>query len=269
MPQFAANLSMMFTEWDFLDRFAAAADHGFKAVEVQFPYDHPPEAIQKRLESARVELVLMNTLPGDFAAGERGFAAIPGRADSFRASLAQAMIYAEHTNARKVHVMSGLADPNDPAAQSAFRDALRLAAERLDGVEVLIEPINRRDIPGYFMSSFDLAAKIIAELKLPSLKLQYDIYHRQILHGDVLTSLAALMPIIGHVQIASVPGRNEPGTGELNDDMVLARLDSLGYRGHVGCEYRPAKGTIAGLGWLNNLRRRGDGGFRSSWRDKL
>ena len=269
MPLFAANLSLMFTEWDFLDRFSAAADHGFKAVEVQFPYDHPPEAIQKRLESARVELVLINAPPGDYAAGDRGFAAVPDRADRFRASLAQAMIYAEHANARKVHVMAGIADPNDPAAQRAFRDALRLAVERLDGVEVLIEPINRRDIPGYFLSSFDLAAKIIAELKLPSLKLLYDIYHRQILHGDVLTSLAALMPIIGHVQIASVPGRHEPGSGELNDDMVLARLDSLGYRGYVGCEYRPAKGTLAGLTWLTNLRRRGDGGLRSAWRDRL
>ena len=269
MPQFAANLSLMFTEWEFLDRFAAAADHGFKAVEFQFPYDHPPEAIARSLETARVKLVLFNAPSGDLGAGERGFAALPERAEAFRASLAKAKIYAEHLDAPAVHVLAGRADPNDPAARRAYADALRLAVERLDGRDVLIEPLNPRDEPGYFLQSFDLAAAVIAELALPRLKLQYDIYHRQIMNGDVLASLAALKPIIGHVQIAAAPGRGEPGSGELNDELVLSRLDALGYRGYVGCEYRPVKSTVEGLGWLGSWRRRGGGGLKSTWRERL
>ena len=268
MPRFAANISLMFTEWNFLDRFAAAADQGFRAVEIQFPYDHEPEAIRERLERAKLELVLINAPPGDFAAGDRGLAAIPERYDEFRASVARAMIYAEHLNARAVHVMAGIAQPHDPAARRAYVAALRYAADRLDGFDVLIEPINGRDIPGYFLNDYSVAASVIAELALPRVKLMYDIYHRQILHGDVLSSLAALMPLIGHIQIASVPARAEPNTGELNDDRILGRLDSMGYSGYVGCEYRPAKGTVAGLDWLTQWRRRAEGEpmFKSSWR---
>lgn len=272
MPQFAANLSTMFTEWDFLDRFAAAADQGFDAVEFQFAGEHEPDAIRQRLESARQTLVLFNAPPGDFAAGDRGLAALPDRSDEFRASIASAMILAEHANARAVHVMAGRANPADPAAQSAYRDALKFAVERLDGHDVLIEPLNPRDTPGYFLNSFDLAAAIIAELGLPQLKLQYDIYHRQILHGDVLPSLAKLMPIIGHVQIAATPGRGEPGTGELNDRLILGRLAALGYQGYVGCEYKPVRGTVAGLTWLDYWRRpqdQGAFGLKSTWRDRL
>ena len=268
MPRFAANISLMFTEWDFLDRFAAAADQGFRAVEIQCPYDHEPEAIRERLERAKLELVVINAPPGDFAVGDRGLAAIPERYDEFRASIARAMIYAEHLNARAVHVMAGVARPADPAARRAYAAALRYAAERLDGFDVLIEPLNPRDTPGYFLNDYAVSAEIIVELALPRLKLQFDIYHRQILHGDVLSSLAALMPIVGHIQIASVPARAEPNTGELNDDRILGRLDSLGYAGYVGCEYRPAKGTVAGLDWLTQWRRRAEGApmFRSSWR---
>ena len=268
MPRFAANLSLMFTEWDFLDRFAAAADQGFRAVEMQFPYDHEPEAIRQRLEAAKLELILINAPPGDFAAGDRGLAALPDRYDEFRASIARALIYAEHLNARAIHVMAGIARAHDANARRAFLDALRYAAERLEGFDVLIEPLNPRDAPGYFLSDYGVAAAVIAELGLPRLKLMYDIYHRQILHGDVLTGLAALMPIVGHIQIASVPARAEPNSGELNDDRILGRLDSLGYAGHVGCEYRPAKGTVAGLDWMTQWRRRveGDMVFRSSWR---
>ena len=270
MPRFAANISLMFTEWDFLDRFAAAADQGFRAVEMQFPYDHEPEAIRQRLESAKLELVSINAPPGDFAAGDRGLAAIPERSDEFRASIARAMIYAEHLNPSAVHIMTGIARTDDPACRLAFRDSIRYAVERLDGFDVLIEPKNKRDFPGYFLNDFGLAATMIAELGLPRLKLMFDIYHRQILHGDVLTGLAALMPIIGHIQLASVPARAEPNSGELNDDRILGRLDSLGYAGYVGCEYRPAKGTVAGLDWLAQWRRRSEGepAFKSSWRDK-
>ena len=270
MPVFAANLSLMFTEWEFLDRFAAAADHGFQAVEFQFPYEHRPDAIRAKLEASRLTLALFNAPPGDFAGGDRGLAALPDRFDEFRASIAEAKIYAEHTGAKAVHVMAGLAPAGDPQARAAYIDALRFALERLDATPVTVEPINRRDMPGYFLNDFAAAAEIIAEIGAPNLKLQFDIYHRQILHGDVLTGLAELLPLIGHVQIASVPARAEPGTGELNDEAVLARLDALGYGGYVGCEYRPARGTVAGLGWLSALRRReGEVALKSTWRERL
>jgi hydroxypyruvate isomerase len=272
MPKFAANLSTMFVEWDFLDRFEAASDHGFQAVEFQFAHEHAPEAIQSRLEKTRQTLVMFNAPPGDYAAGERGLAALAERFDDFRASIAQAKIFAEHLDVKAVHVMAGAADPADPAAREAYANALRYAAERLEGLDVLIEPLNPRDAPGYFLADFNFAARLIGDLKLPNLKLQYDIYHRQMLHGDVLASLAELMPLIGHVQIAAAPGRAEPGTGELDDRLILDRLDALGYRGYVGCEYKPAQGTAAGLNWLDYWRRpREDGalGLKSTWRDRL
>ena len=271
MPQFAANLSTMFTEWDFLDRFDAAAEQGFQAVEFQFAHEHSPEAVQRRLDAARQTLVLFNAPPGDFAAGDRGLAALPDRFDEFRASIAQAMIFAEHTNAKAVHVMAGVADPADPAAQAAYTQALSFALERLDGVEVFIEPLNPRDNPGYFLSDFDRAAAFIAELGHPRLKLQFDIYHRQLMRGDVIGGLTELMPIIGHIQIAAAPGRGEPGTGETNDQLILGRLDALGYRGYVGCEYKPLKGSVAGLGWLDYWRRPPEAAFGlvSTWRDRL
>jgi hydroxypyruvate isomerase len=271
MPKFAANLTLLFTEWDFLDRFAAAADHGFQAVEVQFPYAHPPEAIARRLEAARLPLVLLNAPPGEDEAGERGLAALPDRASDFRISIAEARIYAQASGTRKVHVMAGLARPDDANARAAYLDALRFALAELPECDVLIEPLNGRDAPGYFLNSFDQAAGIIAEIGSPRLKLQYDFYHRQILHGDVLTSLGALLPVIGHVQIASVPGRHEPLTGELDDARIFERLDALGYAGFVGCEYRPARGTTAGLSWLDRWRMRRDGevALKSTWRERL
>jgi len=270
MPLFAANLSLMFTEWAFLDRFAAAADHGFQAVEFQFPYEHRPEAIRAKLEASRLTLALFNAPPGDFAAGDRGLAALPGRFDEFRASIAQAKIYAEHTGAKAVHVMAGLAPASDPQARAAYIEALRFAVERFEATTVTVEPLNGRDTPGYFLNDFAAAAEIIGEIGAANLKLQFDVYHRQILHGDVLTGLAELLPIVGHVQIASVPARAEPGTGELNDELVLGRLDALGYGGYVGCEYRPARGTIAGLGWVSAMRRReGAPVLKSTWRERL
>ena len=251
MPQFAANLTMMFTEVPFLDRFAAAAAAGFTAVEYLFPYDFPAAAIAERLATHGLTQALFNLPPGDWAAGDRGLAALPARAEEFRASIATALAYARATGVGRVHAMSGLADRADPAAVRAYGDALaRLCdAAGAEGLDVLIEPINPRDMPGYFLDDFDFAADLIAALDLPNLKLQFDIYHRQILHGDVLTGLRRMLPITGHVQIASVPGRHEPGTGELDDIRVLRALDALGYTGFVGCEYRPAGETTAGLGW--------------------
>lgn len=249
MPKFAANLSMMFNEWDFLDRIAAAAEQGFRAVEFLFPYDHAPDEIARRLEQATLTQALFNLPPGDWDAGERGLACRPERKDEFRTSVGTALTYAKATGVKRLHMMSGHGDRNDPAARQAFTSSLRYAAEQASpmGIDILIEPINGRDMPGYFMNDFNFAASLIAEQDLPNVKLQYDIYHRQILHGDVMKSLELLMPVTGHIQTASVPKRNEPMTGELDDWRIFRHLDQLGYEGYVGCEYRPAAGTIEGL----------------------
>jgi hydroxypyruvate isomerase len=255
MPQFAANLTMMFNEWEFLDRFAAAADAGFTAVEFLFPYDHAPEVIRDRLQARGLTQALFNMPPGDWAAGERGLAAMPERAEEFRQSVATALRYAEATGAKRLHLMSGNANRGDPAHRQAYEAALGFACDAAAsaGVDIVIEPINTRDMPAYFLNDFPFAVETIKKLNRPNLKLQYDIYHRQILHGDVSKSLEALMPLIGHIQVASVPLRHEPGSGELNDFRVFESIDALGYSGFVGCEYRPAKGTVEGLGWLKGV----------------
>jgi 2-dehydrotetronate isomerase len=250
MPRFAANLSMMFTEVPFLDRFAAAAEAGFDSVEFLFPYDLDPDKIVACLRANGLTQALFNLPPGDWAAGERGLAALPGRESEFRASVTTALRYAAATGVARLHVMAGLADPDSAEADRTYRDNLRyLCAAAPAGLTILIEPINARDMPGYYLNDFNRAADLIADLALPNLRLQFDIYHRQIIHGDVLTGLRRLMPIIGHVQVASVPLRHEPGTGELDDFRVLRELDVLGYTGFVGCEYRPAADTVSGLGW--------------------
>lgn len=255
MPRFAANLTMMFNEWSFLDRFEAAAQAGFTAVEYLFPYTFEPEQIGERLRRLGLTQALFNLPPGDWEKGDRGLAALPGRADEFRASVVTALRYAEATGVKRLHVMSGIASREDAAAAQAYRAALDFACGQAadKGIDILIEPINPRDMPGYFLNDFNFAADLIGSLDLPNLKLQYDIYHRQIIHGDVMKSLEKLMPIIAHVQIAAVPLRNEPGTGELDDRRVLGHLDALGYQGYVGCEYRPAGNTLDGLKWRQAL----------------
>ncbi len=256
MTNFAANLSMMFTEWEFLDRFGAAADAGFQAVEFLFPYAFAPEEIARRLDRHGLTQALFNLPPGDWDKGERGLAALPARAGDLRASVQQAIPYAKATGVKRLHMMSGFANNADAAAEAAYKSAIRYASEQFApfGIDILIEPINGRDMPGYFLNNFAFAASLIASMNLPNLKLQFDIYHRQILHGDVMRSLELLMPIIGHVQVASVPMRNEPGTGELNDSAIFNHLDELGYKGFVGCEYKPANGTLAGLAWMASRR---------------
>jgi 2-dehydrotetronate isomerase len=253
MPKFAANLSMMFTEWEFLDRFGAAADAGFKAVEFLFPYAFPAEVIANRLYRHGLSQALFNLPPGNWDAGERGLASNPDRVLDFRRSVETALPYAEATGVKRLHMMSGHGHRDDSRALETYKDAIRFACELVEplGVDILIEPINGRDMPGYFLNDFGFAVDLIGDMSLTNLKLQYDIYHRQILHGDVLKSLEALLPLIGHVQVASVPKRNEPGTGELNDARIFGHLDALKYDGYVGCEYRPAAGTLDGLGWLN------------------
>jgi hydroxypyruvate isomerase len=258
LPRFAANLTWLFTEYDFLDRFDAAAECGFSAVEVLFPYDHSAEAIAERLKRNNLTMALINAPPGNVSAGERGLAALAGRANDFRDSIALAARYAESTDARRVHVMAGKADVEDTRAQATYRDNIAFAADHFAprGIDVMIEPINGRDNPGYFLQDFDTAVRLIEDLARPNLKLQFDIYHRQILHGDVTMALRGLMPLIGHIQIASVPGRNEPEGEELNYPFLFEEIDRLGYRGFVGCEYRPRGGTREGLGWLAPHRSR-------------
>lgn len=255
MPRFAANLTMMFNEVEFLDRFSAAAKAGFSAVEYLFPYAFDASQIAESLHENGLTQALFNLPPGDWQAGERGLAALPDRQADFRASVRTALEYASATGVRRVHVMSGLADRADRAAEATYRGSLAYLCDLAGaaGLDVMIEPINSRDMPGYFLNDFNYAADLIADLGLPNLKLQFDIYHRQIIHGDVLTGLRLMMPIIGHVQVAAVPLRHEPGTGELNDHRILTTLDALGYTGFVGCEYRPAGDTVAGLGWLKGF----------------
>ena len=255
MPRFAANLSMMFTEHGFPDRFRAAADAGFSAVEFLFPYDYPAQEIARWRQAANVEQALFNLPPGDWAEGDRGLAALPERRAEFRRSVMTALDYAAAIGATRLHMMAGIADPARPEHRAAYLDSLAYAADTAaeQGVRILIEPINGRDMPGYFLNDFDLAADLIGHLDRPNIELQFDIYHRQILHGDVLRGLETLLPLIGHVQIASVPGRHEPGSGELDDVRVLRALDDLGYEGFVGCEYRPEGSTLAGLGWMARL----------------
>ncbi len=250
MLKFAANLSWLFQEWPFLDRFAAAADAGFTAVEYLFPYDHAPGDIAAQLARYNLKQVLFNLPPGDFAAGERGLAGLVGREQEFRASVETALNYARATATPRLHLMAGISEGGEAIA--AYQDALKFACEAAaaHGIEILIEPINGRDIPGYLMNDFGLAEWLINESKLPNLRLQFDIYHRQILHGDVTRGLELLLPITGHIQIASVPARHEPTTGELDDVHVFDILTRLGYGGFIGCEYRPANGTLAGLSWV-------------------
>ncbi len=266
MPRFAANLTLMFTERPFADRFDAAAAAGFTAVEFLFPYALEPEAVAERLDRNRLDLALFNLPPGDWEAGDRGVAALPERAAEFAASLPTALRYAKVCGAKRLHLMAGRADKADPAALRCYRDSVTRAAEALgaQGIDLVLEPINGRDMPGYFLNDFEWAAAFINGLGLPNLKLQFDLYHRQIMHGDVAMALRRMMPMIGHVQVASVPSRNEPDGEELNWPFLFDELDRLGYAGFVGCEYRPRGRTEDGLGWFApHAGRRGGAGAAS------
>lgn len=254
MPRFAANLTMMFNEWSFLDRFAAARDAGFKAVEFLFPYEHSPEAVAKALHGAGLEQALFNMPPGDWAKGERGTAALVGREAEFKQGVATALLYAEALGVKRLHMMGGLVSNQDQAAMACYEANLRHAGEQLaaHGLDLVIEPINGRNMPGYFLNDFNLASRLISQSGLDNVKLQFDLYHCQIIHGDVTMRMREAMPIIGHVQIASVPSRNEPDGEELNYPFLFSELDRLGYQGYVGCEYIPRAGTLDGLGWFRD-----------------
>jgi len=252
MPRFAANLTMMFNEVPFLDRFGAAAKAGFTAVEFLFPYEHSPDDIGRRLAANGLTQALFNLPPGDWAAGEKGFAALPDRFDDLKQSLHTALPYVKATGVKRLHLMAGIARRDDRKAVEAFYKSIAWTAEFFapHGLDVVIEPINPRNVPGYFLNDFGFAHDLINELKIPNLKLQFDIYHCQIIHGDVTMRLREMMPIIGHMQIASIPSRHEPDGEELNYPFVFAELDRLGYGGFVGCEYNPRGKTTAGLAWF-------------------
>ncbi|HEY4203916.1 MAG TPA: 2-oxo-tetronate isomerase [Xanthobacteraceae bacterium] len=252
MPRFAANLTMMFNEVPFLDRFAAARDAGFDAVEFLFPYDHPADEVGRRLHGNGLTQALFNLPPGNWDAGEKGFASLADRFDDLQKSIRTALPYAVATGVKRLHLMAGIADRRDGKAVEAFRKSVMWTADELGkhGIDTVIEPINARDVPGYFLNDFIFARDLVAEMKHPNLKLQFDIYHCQIIHGDVTVRLREMMPIIGHIQIASVPSRNEPDGEELNYPFLFDELDRLGYAGFVGCEYRPRGKTVDGLGWF-------------------
>ncbi len=257
MPKFAANLTMMFNEVPFLQRFAAAAQAGFRAVEFLFPYDHAPGEIAAQLQANRLQNVLFNMPPGDWAAGERGLAALPGREQEFRAGVAQALAYAQALGTPRLHAMAGLLPAGaDPARHRAtFIDNLRYACAEAaqHGITVLIEPINTRDMPGYFLNTQADAHAIREEVGAANLKVQMDLYHVQIVEGDIAMKIRRYLPHVGHIQIAGVPERHEPDTGEVNYGYLFRLLDELGYAGWLGCEYRPARGTAQGLGWMKAL----------------
>lgn len=250
MPRFAANLSTMFTELAFLDRFEAAASAGFKAVEFLFPYDFPAAEIAARLAGNGLAQVLFNLPPGDWARGERGLAALAGREAEFDAAVRQALAYAAALGCTRVHAMAGLVHHgvSRPTYVANLRRAARMAAQ--EGVEILIEPINTRDIPGYYLNLTSEARAVIHEVGEPSLGLQLDLYHRQVMEGDVATAIREYASLTRHYQLAGPPDRGEPDAGELNYSWLFDLIDGTGYQSWIGCEYKPRKGTREGLKWI-------------------
>jgi hydroxypyruvate isomerase len=257
MPKFAANLSTLFNELSFLDRFSAAREAGFDAVEFLFPYAFDAEQITRRLERYRLELVLHNLPPGDWAAGDRGIACDPRRVGEFEDSVELALEYAQELGVRQLHCMAGKIPPNVPyeRARAIFIGNLRRAAAALapHGIDLLIEPINNRDMPGYFLTHSRQAADIIDKIGAPNLFMQYDVYHMQRMEGELANTIRAHLPLIRHIQVADVPGRHEPGTGEINFRFLFRLLDELGYDGWIGCEYLPLADTQQGLHWREEL----------------
>ena len=250
MPKLAANLTMLFAERPFLDRFEAAARAGFKAVEFLFPYDHPAEAVAERLKAAKLDLALFNLPPGDWTKGERGLAAMPGREKDFDAALERAFHYAQVLGCRTLHAMPGLVAPGPQSDATYIANLKRAtAAARTRGITIVIEPINHRDIPGFYLNTVGQAAAAIEAVGADNLRIQFDFYHCQITEGDLAERFKKHFAQVGHIQIAGVPGRHEPDVGEINYPYLFELIDSLGYTGHVGCEYKPANGTLAGLGW--------------------
>ena len=253
MPKFAANLTMLFTEHPFLDRFEHAAKAGFEAVEFLFPYAWPAEEIRQRLDANGLTLILHNLPAGDWDAGERGIACLPERVAEFREGVAKAIVYAKALGVKQLNCLAGKAPEGvaDDVLRQTFVENLRFAAAELKkaGLRLLIEPINTFDIPGFYLNRTTQAVSILVEVGADNAFVQYDIYHAQRMEGELSATMQKYLPRIGHIQLADNPGRNEPGTGEINYAFLFAHLDRIGYDGWIGCEYKPATTTEAGLGW--------------------
>ena len=261
MPRFAANLTMMYTEHPFLDRFAAAAADGFSAVEFLFPYEYPAQTIAGLLKQHGLRQVLFNAPPGDWKAGERGISALPGRESEFREGFQRALEYAAALSCPRIHCMAGLvaAGADRARMRATYLENLAWAADQAApaGVEIVIEPIAQRNIPGFFISLQDEAHAVLAELARPNLKVLMDLFHCQVAEGDLAMRIRKYLAEpsrVGHFQIAGVPGRHEPDTGEVRYEFLFDLLDELGYQGWIGCEYTPASGTSAGLAWFRKAQ---------------
>ena len=259
MPRFAANLTMMFNEVPFLDRFKAASEAGFTAVEFLFPYEHSPDDVAAKAKAAGVQIVLFNMPAGNWAAGERGITGLPGREEEFRGGVDKALMYAGHLGALRLHAMAGIAPAGaDPAACRATLIAnLKYAAEKLgeQNLTLLLEAINTRDMPGFLVSTQEDSRAICEAIGAPNVKMQMDLYHMQVMEGDLVTKLKRYASQCGHIQIAGCPERHEPDTGEVRYEYLFRVIDEIGYPGWLGCEYRPAGKTTDGLRWLSAATR--------------
>ena len=257
MPRFSANLTFLYQEHAFLDRFAAAAADGFPAVEYVGPYDHPPEVVAEALAANGLVQALFNLPAGDWDAGERGIGCLPDRVEEFRASVDTAIRYGKALGCPKINCLAGFTPKgaDRDALEATLVGNLRYAAPRFAdaGIKLLLEPINQRDMPGFYVSTTDHWERLAEAVGSDNFHLQYDIYHTQVMQGDLIPTYARLRDRIAHIQIADNPGRGEPGTGEINYAFVLPELDRLGYDGFVGCEYRPMSTVEAGLGWMRRL----------------
>jgi hydroxypyruvate isomerase len=262
MPKFAANLSLLFNELPFLDRFEAAAAAGFDAAEFMFPYEFEADDIRARLKANGLHLALFNLPAGNWEAGERGLAIFPNLTGEFRDSVRRALKYATTLGCAQLHCLAGVAPVGGDirAMRKTYVENLRYAASAFaeQGITLLIEAINTRDVPGYFLDTTAKAADIIESVEAENLRLQYDVYHMQIMEGDLAPTIDKYLKLIAHVQIADTPGRHEPGTGEINYPFIFDHLDRVGYKGCVGCEYRPRSSTFDSLAWFRALKRQAD-----------
>ncbi|MCQ9617254.1 hydroxypyruvate isomerase [Paenalcaligenes niemegkensis] len=257
MPKFAANLTMLFNEVDFLERFQAAADTGFKGVEYLFPYDFDKNTLAELLQKHGLTQVLHNLPAGDWAGGERGIACLPDRIDEFQQGVEQAIEYATALECKQVNCLAGIRPDgvDDDKLQQVFVDNLRFAANKLKDADIrlLVEPINTFDIPGFYLNRTEQAAALLDEVGSDNLYIQYDIYHAQRMEGELANTIKKHLPRIAHIQVADNPGRAEPGSGEINYEWLFRHIDNAGYDGWIGCEYKPAAATRDGLGWIKAL----------------
>ena len=256
MLNLSANISLLFTENSFLERFGKASENNFQAVEFQFPYEFSPEIIKEKLDKFNLDLSVFNSLPGNFKNGDRGLACLPKRKEEFQRTIIQSIEYAKIIKCKKIHIMSGIqGSKNDLAYRDTYIENLQWACDKFseEDLTVLIEPINSRNIPDYFLSSTDMAIKIIELTAKKNIKLLFDVYHHQIIRGDVTKYLKNIYSYIGHIQIAGIPDRNEPDISEIDYKFIFKIINDLGYKGWIGCEYNPIEDTVSGLSWREKI----------------